>query len=144
MSGRPTRATVERWKEMGLSGEVAEQRAKELGLSFEPADIVNEVMSFGSPTPIEVQIAGSNMAANRAYAKKRFGELSQIAALRDLQYAQPLDYPTVEACLKTNGFSDRRKPVGQSFVGCCSPPGVDKWMGSIDVFLLNQFFNRNS
>ncbi len=39
--------------------------------SFEPADIVNEVLSFGSPTPIEVAVFGaSTLADNRAYAEK--------------------------------------------------------------------------
>ena len=38
--------------------------------SFEPADIVSEVMSFGSPTPVEVAVSGPNLADNRAYAEK--------------------------------------------------------------------------
>ena len=42
----------------------------ELRLSFEPADIINEVMSFGSPTPIDVAVSGPNLADNRAYAEK--------------------------------------------------------------------------
>lgn len=90
--------TAARWKEprFAVPDAVAERRAKELRVSFEPADIVNEVMSFGSPTPVEVQVAGSNVAANRAYAEKLAGELGKVPALKDLQFAQPLDYPTVE------------------------------------------------
>ena len=45
--------------------------------SFEPADIVNEVMSFGSPTPVEVAVSGPKFAENRAYAaeaSRRAGE----------------------------------------------------------------------
>ena len=38
--------------------------------SFEPADIVSEVMSFGSPTPIEVAVNGPNLVENREYAEK--------------------------------------------------------------------------
>jgi multidrug efflux pump subunit AcrB len=64
--------------------------------SFEPADIVNEVMSFGSPTPVEVAVSGPNFAETRAYAGKLHAELSKIAALRDLQVAQSLEYPTVD------------------------------------------------
>ncbi len=63
--------------------------------SFEPADIVSEVMSFGSPTPIEVAVSGPNLAENREYAEKVRSELGKIAALRDLQFVQSLDYPTV-------------------------------------------------
>jgi multidrug efflux pump subunit AcrB len=88
--------TAARWKAAGVPADVADRRAKELRLSFEPADIVNEVMSFGSPTPVEVQVAGSNVAANRAYAEKLSAELGKVPALKDLQFAQPLDYPTVE------------------------------------------------
>jgi multidrug efflux pump subunit AcrB len=88
-----------RWKEQGVSADEAERRAKEIRLSFEPADIVNEVMSFGSPTPIEVQVSGSNMAANREHAEKIRAELAKVPAIRDLQYGQPLDYPTVEVAV---------------------------------------------
>ena len=63
---------------------------------FEPADIVSEVMSFGSPTPIEVAVSGPNFAENRAYAEKVRSELAKVPSLRDLQYGQALDYPTVE------------------------------------------------
>jgi multidrug efflux pump subunit AcrB len=68
----------------------------ELRVSFEPSDIVNEVMSFGSPTPVEVAVSGPNFAENRAYAEKLYAELASIPSLRDLQYAQSLEYPTIE------------------------------------------------
>jgi multidrug efflux pump subunit AcrB len=95
--------TAARWTAQGVPADVAGRRAKEIRLSFEPADIVNEVMSFGSPTPVEVQVAGANMAASRAYAEKIAAELGKVPALKDLQFAQPLDYPTVEVTV------DRRK-----------------------------------
>ena len=47
-------------------------------VSFEPADIVNEVMSFGSPTPIEIVVSGPKMADNRAFAEKLYG-IGQLA-----------------------------------------------------------------
>jgi multidrug efflux pump subunit AcrB len=64
--------------------------------SFEPSDIVNEVMSFGSPTPVEISVSGPNFADNRAYADKVRAELQHIPFLRDLQIGQSLDYPTIE------------------------------------------------
>ena len=51
--------------------------------SFEPADIVSEVMSFGSPTPVEVAVTGPNLADDRAYAEKirqRAGRRSRRSA----------------------------------------------------------------
>ena len=63
--------------------------------SFEPSDIVNEVMSFGSPTPVDVAISGPSFADNRLFADKVRGELEKIPFLRDLQVGQSLDYPTI-------------------------------------------------
>jgi multidrug efflux pump subunit AcrB len=71
------------------------QRVRDLRLSFEPADIVNEVMSFGSPTPIEVAVSGPKLDDNRAYAEMLRTELAKIGSIRDLQIAQPLNYPAV-------------------------------------------------
>ncbi|MFN7948994.1 MAG: efflux RND transporter permease subunit [Blastocatellia bacterium] len=65
-------------------------------LSFEAGDVVNQVMNFGAPTPIEVAVSGPNLTASRAFAEKILGELKKIAALRDLQFSQPLDYPTID------------------------------------------------
>lgn len=68
----------------------------ELRLSFEPADIVNEVMSFGSTTPIEVAVSSAKQPDNIAFAAKVYAELEKIPSLRDLQFAQAQNYPTVE------------------------------------------------
>jgi multidrug efflux pump subunit AcrB len=67
----------------------------EVRFSFEPADIVSEVMSFGSPTPVDFTVNGPNLAENRAYAEKVRAELAKVPSLRDLQFVQALDYPTV-------------------------------------------------
>jgi multidrug efflux pump subunit AcrB len=62
-------------------------------VSFEPADIINQVMSFGSPTPVEISVNGPDLADSRRYAEKLKEEMAQIPSLRDLQFAQLLDYP---------------------------------------------------
>ena len=64
--------------------------------SFEPADIISEVMSFGSSTPIEVAIRGGSMPENREFLGKAQAELGKISALRDIQVVQSLDYPTLD------------------------------------------------
>ncbi len=64
--------------------------------SFEPADIISEVMSFGAATPIEIAARGGTLTENREYIGKVQAELSKLPAIRDLQVAQSLDYPTVE------------------------------------------------
>lgn len=68
----------------------------EVRFSFEPSDIVNEVMSFGSPTPVEIAVSGPAFADDRMYAEKVRQELAKIPSLRDLQVGQSLDYPTIE------------------------------------------------
>jgi multidrug efflux pump subunit AcrB len=69
---------------------------KDVQFQFEAGDIVEEVMSFGSPTPIEVTVNGPRLPENIAYAAKVREQLAQIPSLHNLQYAQSLAYPTVE------------------------------------------------
>jgi multidrug efflux pump subunit AcrB len=68
----------------------------EVRFSFEPSDIVNDVMSFGSPTPVEIAVSGPAFADNRAHAGKVQRELARIPFLRDVQVGQSLDYPAIE------------------------------------------------
>ena len=70
-------------------------RLPDVRCSFEPADIVSEVMSFGSPTPIEIAARGASLDDNRTYLAKLRTELEKLPFLRDMQAAQSLDYPTV-------------------------------------------------
>jgi multidrug efflux pump subunit AcrB len=72
------------------------ERLPEVALSFEAADIISQVMSFGSPTPIDVAVQGPSLAVSRPFAEKVHAELEKVSALRDLQYAQPLDYPSLQ------------------------------------------------
>ena len=65
-------------------------------LSFEAGDVVSQILNFGAPTPIEVAVSGPNFAASRAFADKVLAEMRKIPSLRDLQFGQPLDYPTME------------------------------------------------
>ncbi len=82
--------------EEGRRPEQIEAGVAQLRFGFEPADIVNEVMSFGSPTPIEVAVSGPDFAASRAFAAKIYEQLAKVPTLCDLQYVQSLNYPTVE------------------------------------------------
>ena len=65
-------------------------------VSFEPSDIVSRVMSFGSPTPIEVAVSGPSLAVNKEHADRIYAKLKEIPALRDVHFAQSLDFPTVD------------------------------------------------
>jgi multidrug efflux pump subunit AcrB len=91
-------------REAKLRGEELKERLRarfrkempDVAFSFEAGDLVTKVMSFGSPTPVEVAVQGPDLTANRAFADKIRHELSSLPFLRDLQYAQPMDYPTME------------------------------------------------
>lgn len=63
--------------------------------SFEAGDVVSQVLSMGSPTPVEVTVTGPKLDVNRTHAEKIMTELKRVATLRDLQFGQPLEYPTV-------------------------------------------------
>jgi multidrug efflux pump subunit AcrB len=92
-------------------------------VSFEAADLVNQVMSFGSPTPIEVAVAGPNMANNRQHADKVKTEMARIASLRDLQFGQALDYPVLRVQIdreRAGQLGVTVDQVGQSLVAATS------------------------
>jgi multidrug efflux pump subunit AcrB len=103
----PEEATLQiQLKKDGSSMPIAELREKlrarfaqefpGVSFSFEPADIVSRVMSLGSPTPIEVAISGKDFAASRAHAETLRAKLSELKDLRDVQFSQTLDYPSVD------------------------------------------------
>jgi multidrug efflux pump subunit AcrB len=80
-------------------------------------------MSFGSPTPIEVDVQGPDLAANRDFAQKVQRELAKIPALRDLQYAQPLDYPSLNVTVdrdRAGQFGVTMADVAKSLVAATS------------------------
>lgn len=65
-------------------------------ISFEPADLIDQVMSMGANTPVEVVIQAKNLAQGRGYAEKLKKELEKNPSLRDVQFGLPLDYPTLQ------------------------------------------------
>ena len=95
----------------------------DVAVSFEAADIISQVMSFGSPTPIEVAVQGPALPATRAFAEKIRAELVKIPALRDLQYAQPLDYPSLQIQInrdRAGQFGVTAADVGRSLATATS------------------------
>jgi len=95
----------------------------DVAISFEAADIISQVMSFGSPTPIEIAVQGPALPATRAFAEKIRAELVKIDALRDLQYAQPLDYPSLQIQInrdRAGQFGVTAADVGRSLATATS------------------------
>lgn len=67
-----------------------------LQVSFEPADLVDQVMSQGTATPIDVAVQAKSLAQGRQVAEKIRQRMNALPYLRDVQYGQPLDYPTLQ------------------------------------------------
>jgi len=84
---------IEALKERLRSALAAEMPS--VDVSFEPSDIISQVMSQGAPTPIEVAVSGLDLDADRAFARIIRDELKQLSDLRDVEFGQSLDYPTV-------------------------------------------------
>ena len=60
---------------------------------FLPADIVTQILNFGLPAPIDVQIEGADIQGNRRVADQMLNELRQVPGLVDLRIQQRFDYP---------------------------------------------------
>jgi multidrug efflux pump subunit AcrB len=58
-----------------------------------PADMTSQVLNFGLPAPIDVQIEGNDLQSNRIAANRILGELRHVSGLTDLHIHQPFDYP---------------------------------------------------
>jgi multidrug efflux pump subunit AcrB len=65
--------------------------------SFPPADIVAQILNFGLPAPIDVQVVGANLAANSRVAYKLLDQISRIPGAVDVRVQQPLDSPRLNA-----------------------------------------------
>ena len=63
---------------------------------FLPADMVTQVLNFGLPAPIDIQIDGNDIEGNRQVAEKMLAQLRQVPGLTDLRIQQPFDYPTYD------------------------------------------------
>jgi CzcA family heavy metal efflux pump len=63
---------------------------------FLPADMVTQVLNFGLPAPIDIQIEGNDIEGNRQVAEKMLAQLRQVPGLTDLRIQQPFDYPTYD------------------------------------------------
>ena len=63
--------------------------------AFLPADIVTQILNFGLPSPIDVQVIGNKAAENRAYAEKIYKEISRVAGVADTRIQQAFNAPTL-------------------------------------------------
>ena len=62
--------------------------------AFLPADIVTQILNFGLPAPIDVQIIGAKLDANRAYANKLLDQIARVPGVADARIQQAFNAPT--------------------------------------------------
>ena len=65
-----------------------------LSFSFLPADIVSQILNFGAPAPIDLQIRGANVNGNFAYANKLLSRIRRIPGIADARIQQSPNYPS--------------------------------------------------
>jgi len=68
----------------------------QLRISFEPIELVDKIMSQGASTPIEIEVAAKDIEEANRHALKIMGKLKEIEFLRDVQVAQPMNYPQLK------------------------------------------------
>ncbi len=59
-----------------------------------PVDMVTQILNFGTPAPIDIQIVGANQVANRTFAEKLLQEVKYVPGIADLRIQQPANYPS--------------------------------------------------
>jgi multidrug efflux pump subunit AcrB len=63
---------------------------------FQSADMVSQILSFGLPAPIDIQVQGYDLDANRLFAGRLLDEVRQIPGTVDLHIHQPFDLPRLD------------------------------------------------
>ncbi len=63
---------------------------------FLPADIVSQILNFGLPAPIDIQVSGPNLNANHAFATNLLGQLRTVPGAVDLRVHQLFDLPRIQ------------------------------------------------
>ncbi len=65
-----------------------------VSFSFLPADIVSQILNFGAPAPIDVQVRGANVSENYAFATKLLARIREIPGVADARIQQSPNYPS--------------------------------------------------
>ncbi|HEY3890715.1 MAG TPA: efflux RND transporter permease subunit [Bradyrhizobium sp.] len=63
--------------------------------AFLPADIVSQILNFGAPAPIDLQVRGADVNANFAYANKVLSRIRRIPGIADARIQQSPNSPTL-------------------------------------------------
>ena len=87
--GRPTESYIKELREM------LPQRFPGTQFFFQPADIVSQILNFGMPAPIDVEVMGMNQPGNYQIAEKLANQIQHIPGAVDVHVQQSFDNPTI-------------------------------------------------
>jgi CzcA family heavy metal efflux pump len=71
------------------------QRFPDLVFFYQPADIVSQILNFGLPAPIDIQLVGQNRAANYALARRVAERIERVPGLTDVHVHQVVAAPAL-------------------------------------------------
>jgi multidrug efflux pump subunit AcrB len=71
------------------------QRFPGLSFSFLPADIVSQILNFGAPAPVDLQVRGNDLTADYAYANKLLQQVRHVTGVTDARIQQSAAQPTI-------------------------------------------------
>ncbi len=84
-----------------------------------PADIVTQILNFGLPAPIDIQVVGRDIVGNREFAEQLMNRLKFIPGTVDLRIQQPFNYPKVQVAVdrtKANQVGFTQRDVAQNLL----------------------------
>ena len=61
--------------------------------SFLPSDMVSQILNFGLPAPIDIQILGNDLGGNQVYANSLLNQVRYVSGIADARIQQPFDQP---------------------------------------------------
>jgi CzcA family heavy metal efflux pump len=114
---------------------------------FLPPDIVTQVLNFGLPAPIDVQIEGADINGNREVAARMMNEMKRIPGIADARIQQAFDYPALDINVDRTkaaqgGYAQR--DVGNSILNSLSgsfqitPAFFLNWTNGVSYNLVTQ------
>jgi multidrug efflux pump subunit AcrB len=112
-----------------------------------PADITTQILNFGAPAPIDIQLEGNDVEASKAEADKILADLRKVPGLTDVRIQQPFDYPTLQLAVDRTkaaqgGYSER--DVATSVLNSLSgsfqvtPMFFLNWKNHVNYFIVAQ------
>jgi multidrug efflux pump subunit AcrB len=87
--------------------------------AFLPADMATQILNFGLPAPLDVQVNGPDPASTRAYADKIFKEIAKVPGVADARVQQASNYPTLRIEVDRSRAADlgfTEKNIAQSLL----------------------------